>query len=170
MPVTVYSTPSCPYCRQVKAYLREKGVSFRDYDVSQNREAAAEMVRLSGQRGVPVVAVDGKVVVGFDRPRLDALLERAARPRLGAAVADAKEQARKGRCSVSQGAYIGRVDTQGVVARAGLRVGDVITSYANRSVSDADDLQRLLARTPQGEAIPVTYVRGDVRRQTQITF
>jgi glutaredoxin-like YruB-family protein len=65
--VKVYSTPTCPYCRMVKAFLKEKRVEFDDFDVSVNREAAKEMIEKSGQMGVPVVEVNGKIIVGFDR-------------------------------------------------------------------------------------------------------
>ena len=72
--VKVYSTPACPYCRRAKAYLDEKGVTYEDIDVSARPEAAEEMVSLSGQMSVPIIAVDDKVVVGFDRDKLDQLL------------------------------------------------------------------------------------------------
>ena len=73
--VKVYSTSSCPYCRMTKEYLSSKGVSFVDYDVSQDRKALEEMIRASGQMGVPVIIVDNDVVVGFDRGRLDSILQ-----------------------------------------------------------------------------------------------
>jgi len=92
MSVVVYTTPTCGFCQQVKTYLRRRGVPFTEYDVSRDPQAAAEMVRLSGQRGVPVVLIDGQVVVGVNRPLIDQLLARRAvhPPRLGAAIADAR--------------------------------------------------------------------------------
>lgn len=74
MEVKVYSTPACPYCKMAKEYLSSKNVSFEDIDVSSDSQAADEMVKLSGQMGVPVVVVDGQVVVGFDKARLEAIL------------------------------------------------------------------------------------------------
>ncbi len=65
--VKVYSTPTCPYCTIAKNFLREKGVKFADIDVSVNKAAAAEMVQKSGQMGVPVIDIDGKLIVGFNR-------------------------------------------------------------------------------------------------------
>ena len=65
--VKVYSTPTCPYCTMAKNFLREKGVKFADIDVSVNKVAAAEMVQKSGQMGVPVIDIDGKLIVGFNR-------------------------------------------------------------------------------------------------------
>ena len=72
--VIVYSTPTCPYCVRVKEYLTKKGVAYRDVNVAVDRAAAHEMVQKSGQMGVPVIAVDDKVVIGFDQKELDRLL------------------------------------------------------------------------------------------------
>jgi glutaredoxin-like YruB-family protein len=74
MSVKVYSTPSCPWCTVAKKYLASKNVSFEDVDVSINREAAMEMVRKSGQRGVPVLDINGSIIVGFDQGAIDSLL------------------------------------------------------------------------------------------------
>ena len=74
MNVTVYSTPTCPWCIRVKDFLKENNVEFKDVDVSADQTAAQEMVKKSGQMGVPVVDVDGSIVVGFDEMRLRQLL------------------------------------------------------------------------------------------------
>jgi glutaredoxin 3 len=73
MSVAVYSTPSCPYCTMVKGFLKEKHIAFADYDVSIDQRRAEEMIRKSGQMGVPVVDVNGRILVGY-RP---AEIERA---------------------------------------------------------------------------------------------
>ncbi len=72
--VIVFSTPSCPYCRKAKRYLQKHGIRFTDVDVSRDVRAARDMVRISGQQGVPVIQIGGRVVVGFDRPKIDRLL------------------------------------------------------------------------------------------------
>lgn len=72
--VVVFSTPTCPWCARLKAYLKEHKIAFRDVDVSRDTAAALEMVRRSGQMGVPQAWIDGQVVVGFDRARVDTLL------------------------------------------------------------------------------------------------
>ena len=72
--VLVFTTPSCPWCNWAKAYLRERRVSFREIDVSRDAAAARDLVRRSGQMGVPVIEIDGRPVVGFDRPQIDRLL------------------------------------------------------------------------------------------------
>ncbi|NOX97002.1 MAG: glutaredoxin family protein [Nitrospirae bacterium] len=76
-PVKIYSTPTCPYCLRAKAYLKEKNVSFEDIDVSTNQEAADEMIKISGQMGVPVIVVGDVIMVGFDKNKLEELLAGA---------------------------------------------------------------------------------------------
>lgn len=72
--VLVFTTPTCPWCNRAKTYLRSKGVPFREVDVSRDASAARELVRRTGQMGVPVIEIDGRPIVGFDQPRIDALL------------------------------------------------------------------------------------------------
>jgi glutaredoxin-like YruB-family protein len=73
--VTVYSTPTCPYCVYAKEYFRENGVPFEDVDVTKDRAKAREMVMKSGQMGVPVIDIDGTVLVGFQPEAFDQLLK-----------------------------------------------------------------------------------------------
>jgi len=72
--VKVFSTPTCPYCIKAKNYLKDKNVAFSGVDVSTDQAGLQEMIKLSGQMGVPVIVVDGEIIVGFDRSRLDAKL------------------------------------------------------------------------------------------------
>lgn len=65
--VKVYSTATCPYCRMLKDFLNEKKVPFENVDVGQDREAVKEMREKSGQMGVPVVDIEGKIIVGFEK-------------------------------------------------------------------------------------------------------
>lgn len=71
MGIQLYTTPSCSYCRLIKSYFQERGVKFTEYDVSRDQRKAEEMVRKSGQMGVPVVDINGKIIVGFDRDRIE---------------------------------------------------------------------------------------------------
>jgi len=73
--VTIYTSPTCSWCEAVKNYLRAREIDFEEVDVSADTDRAQELVERSGQYGVPVVDIDGEMVVGFDRPRIDALLE-----------------------------------------------------------------------------------------------
>lgn len=72
--VKVFSTTTCPYCSMAKDHLKSKGVSYEDIDVSRDRAQAIAMVQKSGQMGVPQLWIDGQVVVGFDRARIDQLI------------------------------------------------------------------------------------------------
>jgi len=72
--VLVFTTPTCPWCTRAKSYLRERSVAFREVDVSRDPVAARDLVRRTGQMGVPVIEIDGRPIVGFDRTRIDQLL------------------------------------------------------------------------------------------------
>ncbi len=75
MPVKIYSTPTCPWCAKTKEFFREHNVKFTNIDVSKNRKAAEEMVRKSGQMGVPVIDIDGKIIVGYNETALKRALK-----------------------------------------------------------------------------------------------
>ena len=72
--VKFYSTPTCPYCKMAKQFLKENNIEFEDVDVSSNQTAAQEMISKSGQMGVPVLDIDGQIVVGFDKKKIKQLL------------------------------------------------------------------------------------------------
>ena len=72
--VIVFSSPTCVWCARAKSYLRSQGVPFRDVDVSRDRAAAYDLVRRTGQMGVPVIEIDGQAIVGFDQDRIDRAL------------------------------------------------------------------------------------------------
>ena len=74
MSVKVYSTPTCPWCTMAKQYLSSRNINYEDLDVSKDRNAAAEMVQKSGQRGVPVLDIDGNIIVGFDKDKIDSFI------------------------------------------------------------------------------------------------
>jgi glutaredoxin-like YruB-family protein len=68
--VKIYSTPTCPYCIRAKQFLKENSIIFEDVDVSSNQQAAEEMIQKSGQMGVPVLDIDGEIIMGFDKERI----------------------------------------------------------------------------------------------------
>ncbi|HMM11577.1 MAG TPA: glutaredoxin domain-containing protein [Bacteroidales bacterium] len=72
--VTVYTTPDCSWCKTLKSYLKSNNIHYTEVDVSRNQQAAEQMVRRSGQHGVPQTDIDGTIVVGFDRNRINSLL------------------------------------------------------------------------------------------------
>jgi len=73
--VTVYSTPSCSWCNTLKAHLRRNGIRFRNIDISKDPSAAEDLVRRTGQQGVPQTDINGEIIVGFDKARINRLLE-----------------------------------------------------------------------------------------------
>lgn len=68
--VTIYTTPTCPWCHRAKAWFRDKRIRYREIDVTTDRQGLDEMVRISGQTGVPVIVVGDEVIVGFNQNRL----------------------------------------------------------------------------------------------------
>ena len=72
--VTIYSTPSCTYCKMTKDYLKEHNIAFTEYDVAADAAKRAEMIEKSEQMGVPVTIIDDTVIVGFDRDEIAKLL------------------------------------------------------------------------------------------------
>lgn len=72
--VKIYTTPTCPYCLKAKEYFTKKGIKYTEYNVAQDKDALREMTELSGGRSVPVIAVNGEVMLGFNQERLDKLL------------------------------------------------------------------------------------------------
>jgi glutaredoxin 3 len=73
--IKVYSTPMCPWCNVLKDFLKEKNISFHEFDVSKDHEKAREMISKSGQMGVPQIEINGKIIVGFDKPAIEKELE-----------------------------------------------------------------------------------------------
>ncbi len=74
--VTVYSTPTCPYCMYTKDFMKQNGVVFEDVDVTKDQARAREMIMKSGQMGVPVIDIDGSIVVGFQPQVFQQLLKK----------------------------------------------------------------------------------------------
>ena len=72
--VKVYSSPTCPWCMRVKQFLKDNNILFEDLDVSQNQPAAEEMIQKSGQMGVPVLDIDGNIIVGFEKEKIKVVL------------------------------------------------------------------------------------------------
>lgn len=72
--VTIYSTPTCHFCKMAKDFFTEKNVPFTNYDVASDAQRRAEMIELTGQLGVPVIVINDQIMVGFDREKLAAKL------------------------------------------------------------------------------------------------
>ena len=72
--VTIYSTPTCVYCNAAKVFFKEKGVAYTEHNVAADQAKRKEMIDKSGQMGVPVIDIDGQLVVGFNQPKIKQLL------------------------------------------------------------------------------------------------
>lgn len=72
--IRVFSTPSCPYCVTLKAFLDEQGFDYEDIDVAEDDKAREEMIQKSSQMGVPVVEIDGQIIIGFDKEKISQIL------------------------------------------------------------------------------------------------
>ncbi len=73
--VIMFTTPTCSYCKTAKQYFRQQGIRFKDVDVSRDQTAARDMLSRSGQQGVPQILIGNKIVVGFNRSKIDRLLD-----------------------------------------------------------------------------------------------
>jgi S1-C subfamily serine protease len=127
-------------------------VPYVEKDVSRDQQAAQEMVRRTGQMGVPVITVNGDVIVGFDQARLERLFPAggAGRKRLGASVATA-----------AGGLRVGQVHPGSLAAKAGLRPGDLLLTLNGAAVATPEQLQDRLAGPLQRGQPVVLRVRRD---------
>jgi serine protease DegQ len=125
------------------------------------------MVRTSGQMGVPVIVIDGQVVVGFDRGRLQALLAEG-KVHFGLKVADADRIAQKQGAIPVFGAVIGAVAPGSLGEKAGLRPGDIITEINARRISRAADVTEALAGLKTGAIMTVLFLRDNATRKSEI--
>ena len=150
----------------VKEFLSQRGVSYKEFDVSVDRTAAQEMVNKTGQMGVPVTTIDGEVIVGFDRPQLEQALSQQ-KPIFGASLADANKITARKQAKAFTGAYVGKVKPNSTAQRLGLVSGDIITSLNSRSVKNVDDFESAIKSLGKGSHISVGYVRGEQQLTTQ---
>ena len=167
--VTVYSTPTCPWCDRAKEYLTSRDVPFTNKDVSVDQEAAMEMIRLTGQQGVPVIAAGNDVVVGFDQVRLAQIAERFSgprRPALGILGADADDYlGRHPEVAAAyppdvDGVFVGQVRASSVAARAGVQPGDIVRAAAGKRVKNLRTLDQLINSVAAGDTVTLRLLRG----------
>ncbi|MHA2068480.1 MAG: glutaredoxin domain-containing protein [Candidatus Thorarchaeota archaeon] len=145
----------------VKEFLSQRGIGFKEYDVSRDPAAAQELVRNTGQMGVPVTVINGQTIVGFDRNQLEQALSQQQRPSLGASVADASKVTARYGTGITLGAFVGRVRPGSLAERLGLSAGDVIVELNMQRIANADDLERATSRLNKGSRVSLVFVRGD---------
>jgi glutaredoxin-like YruB-family protein len=76
MNIKIYSTPTCPHCVEAKEYFKKNDIDYQDIDVGKDAKKAEEMIKISGQMGVPVIKVDNKVLVGFDQGEIEDIIKK----------------------------------------------------------------------------------------------
>jgi serine protease Do len=136
-------------------FLRKQGVPYQEVDVSVNPRAAEEIMRRTGQMGVPVITDAQEAIVGFDLPPLQRMAARHVRPGLGMRVKDAED---------GSGAYVGSVRAESPAARAGVQAGDVVEELSGAPVRNAADLERIASQRRPGQPTSITVRRGGERR------
>ena len=173
MDVVVYTSPTCPYCTMVKEFLSQRGISFEERDVSRDSSYAEELVNRTGQMGVPVTIINGQIVVGFDRGRLEQLTsqtETRRHPPFGASIADAGKIPVTRALGIILGAYVGRVRPGSIAERIGLVPGDVVTELNMKPIANAGDLEDALSNLSRGSRFSVVFLRGNETMTTDGVF
>jgi glutaredoxin 3 len=130
----------------VKEFLSKEGIAYQEKNVAQDHAAAHHMVEATGQMGVPVTEIDGRFIVGFDRPALQSAVrslraksgQAANAVKLGAQVADASKRLNQ------PGALVGPVKAGSLAEKAGLREGDIIVGINGQPVNSVNDLAQAL--------------------------
>jgi S1-C subfamily serine protease len=157
----------------VKEFLSQKGISFQERDVSVNQSYAQELVRSTGQMGVPVTIINGQSVIGFDQNRLEQLLSQTQpgqRPSFGASIADASKITAKQGSGIILGAFVGSVKPGSVAERIGLVSGDIITELNLRHIANASDLEHALSNLQGGSHFSLSFLRGNKTLTVEGTF
>ena len=157
----------------VKEFLSQRGVGFEERDVSRNSSYAQELVRNTGQMGVPVTIINGQTVVGFDRGQLEQILaqtQTGQRPSFGASIADASKITAKQGPGITLGAYVGRLRPGSVAEKTGLATGDIIIELNMKHIANAGDLERALANLNRGSRFSLVFLRGNERMTTEGIF
>ena len=178
-PVTVYSTPTCPWCDRAKDFLTKLNVPYEVKDVSVDQAAAMEMVRRSGQQGVPVIATEEEVILGFDQARLAKLAKKYSGPKrapLGLLGADAEEYLKRRPelleklGSPVKGVYVGELRPGSIAEKAGLTRGDVVQAAAGKRVRDMRALDAIVDSVRIGDALPIRVLRDGANVELTLQF
>ncbi|MFC1953165.1 glutaredoxin domain-containing protein [Chloroflexota bacterium] len=151
----------------VKEFLSQKGVSYKEYDVSVDQKAASELVNRTGQMGVPVTMINGQTIIGFNQVELEQVLGNQHHPFLGATVADASKITAKNGTGIMLGAFVGRIRPGSLAERLSLATGDIITELNMQSIANANDLESILSTMSNGSHISLIYIRENKRIATE---
>ncbi len=152
---------------------------FVEKDVAKDYTAAMEMIRLSGQQGVPVTVSNGDVILGFDQQKFAKLAEKFAgpkRPPLGIMAADAEEylathpERAEAIPAGTKGVYVGKVRSKTVASRAQLQPGDIITSFAGKRVRNMAALDQMVETLKPGDQATAKFLRDGENQSVVLQF
>ena len=136
-------------------FLRKQGVPYREVDVSRDPQAAQEIMRRTGQTGVPVITDAQEAIVGFNLPKLQQMAARHKRPGLGLRVKDAPD---------GTGAYVGSLRPGSPAEQAGIQPDDVVEELSGVIVRNAADLERVGGQRRPGQPTSITIRRKGERK------
>ncbi len=132
------------------------------------------MVDLTGQMGVPVIVIDGEIIIGFDRQRITELIEAGKSApqqiKFGLKIADAQKVAPAGSAVAVTGAIIGDVAPGALGEKAGLKTGDIVTRINRQFVTGAGDMERALVGIKPGDIVAIEFMRGGQPRKSEIVI
>ena len=156
----------------VKEFLLQRGVAFEERDVSRNRSYAQELMKNTGQMGVPVTIIDGQIVIGFNQSRIEEILNQAQKKShpFGASVVDANKVTINQSPEVTYGAFVGRVRPNSVAERTGLVYGDIIIEINSKRIGNVSDLEHVLDNLNVGEHFSLVFVRSGKTMTTEGMF
>ncbi|MCX6012369.1 MAG: PDZ domain-containing protein [Chloroflexi bacterium] len=145
----------------MKEFLSRKGVKYTEKDVNKDEAAAEEMIAKSNQMGVPVIIIDGQVIVGFNRPVLENLLSKpGGKVHFGLGIADSSVVAQKLGQELLPGVFVGKVVKGSPAEKADLKEYDVIIEFNTQPVKNSADLEKLIQELKPGSKVNLTYVRN----------
>ena len=154
----------------VKEFFSQRGVGFKERDVSRNPAYAEELVNNTGQMGVPVTLINQQAVIGFDRSKLEQLLNQTQagqRSSFGASIADSSKITAKQGSGITLGAYIGKVRPASVAEKLRLASGDIIIELNMKNIANAGDLERALSGLSRGSRLSLVFLRGTKKMATE---
>lgn len=151
----------------VKEFLSQRGVNYKEYDVSRDRNAAQELVSKTGQMGVPVTLIGGKTIVGFDRVQLEEVIKQGHKLSFGALVADASKITARQGTGITIGAYVGGVKTGSFAERLGLAKDDIIIEINMQRIANAADVEKATSKLSKGNRIFILFLRGNKQHSAE---